>query len=960
MNHYTVHVRSFLLLMTLLLILCITNSVHRGIASSENLLLVASDWEEVGAGSATWGGISSNAGQSIWTSIAVDLDGFPYIAWQDKSSGDYEIYVRHWNGSYWEEFAGSASAGGISNNGGDSYVPSIAIGLNNKPYIAWHDTSGGDSEIYIKWWNGSSWSEVTPGSASGGGISNNSGSSGHKSLAFSPSGELHIAWGDDSSGDWEIYLLQLDGNSWVEIGGSASGGGISDNSGSSEYPSLAFNSSGLPYVTWMDNSGGELFDYDIYIKRFNGGGWEEVGAGSASGGGISNSSNMALSPSIAISSSDIPYVAWDTGTDGEIYIKKFFGGIWVEAGTGSASGGGVSNNSGYSLYPSLVIASNNVPYLAWEDDTSGDSEIYVRRLEGSAWVEAGIGSATGGGVSDNTGSSSNPSFGFTSGGIPYVSWQDSTDGDSEIYVRRWLGETPAPPASPELSEISNLDLDGDYTVSWSSVSEADSFELQEEFGSLYNWTTIYTGSSTNRNLTDRTTGEWCYPVRAQNAGGFSGWSAMECVLVEIIIRPDTPTLDPISNPDLDGNYSVSWSNVSANAYWLQERQNGGSWFPVTQDGNGFNHNVTDQADGTWCYRVKAVNSDGESEWSEVECTIVDTTPAPPPIPNLYAISNVDGDGNFSVHWSIVPGAESYELQEQYYNGGWSTIYTGGSTNQNLSGRVDGSWCYRVRASNSGGSSNWSSIECTIVSPTLDPPPNPPDNLSATSISQAQIDLSWQDNSTDESEFRIERSPNGDSNWTQIGIVGSNITSYSNTGLTCDTMYFFRVKSYRDLDFQSSEYSNIASTITAHCSDPPPNSSINYLPLCFKPIDKSFEGPWEVEDNDSISQANSPILSKNDYYGIHDDNNDYFGFYTNKAGIIILDMNSSQTAVNQHGYPVIQTQLFYQSTANMVDYTYGASAHIEYNGDAGWYFIRIYTLSEYVDDSKQYSLNVIYP
>jgi hypothetical protein len=166
-----------------------------------------SDWEEVGTGSASDGGISDNSGHSSVPSVAIAPDGTPYVAWEDSSHGDSEIYVRRWNGSDWEEVGtGSASDGGISDNSGDSYWSSVAIALDGTPYVAWRDDSGGDWEIYVRRWNGSDWEEVGTGSASGGGISDNTGGSGWPSLAIAPDGRPYVAWGDDSGGDWEIYV----------------------------------------------------------------------------------------------------------------------------------------------------------------------------------------------------------------------------------------------------------------------------------------------------------------------------------------------------------------------------------------------------------------------------------------------------------------------------------------------------------------------------------------------------------------------------------------------------------------------------------------------------------------------------------------------------------------------------------------------------------------------------------
>ena len=170
--------------------------------------VTAESWDEVGTDSACSGGISNNSGHSWWPPLAIAPDGRPYVAWEDSSHGDSEIYVRRWNGSDWEEVgAGSASGGGISDNGGESRFTSVAIAPDGTPYVAWGDQLGSANwEIYVRRWNGSDWEEVGTGSASGGGISDNTGGSGWPSLAVAPDGRPYVAWGDDSGGDWEIYV----------------------------------------------------------------------------------------------------------------------------------------------------------------------------------------------------------------------------------------------------------------------------------------------------------------------------------------------------------------------------------------------------------------------------------------------------------------------------------------------------------------------------------------------------------------------------------------------------------------------------------------------------------------------------------------------------------------------------------------------------------------------------------
>ena len=87
----------------------------------------------------------------------------------------------------------------------------------------------------------------------------------------------------------------------------------------------------------------------------------------------------------------------------------------------------------------------------------------------------------------------------------------------------------------------------------------------------------------------------------------------------------------------------------------------------------------------------------------------------------------------------------------------------------------------------------------------------PSALTATTVSQARIDLSWTDNSDHEEGFRIERSPDGTTRWTEIATVDANVTTYEDIGLPGGTTQTYRVRAYGGTD--SSVPSNMASATT---------------------------------------------------------------------------------------------------------------------------------------------------
>lgn len=98
--------------------------------------------------------------------------------------------------------------------------------------------------------------------------------------------------------------------------------------------------------------------------------------------------------------------------------------------------------------------------------------------------------------------------------------------------------------------------------------------------------------------------------------------------------------------------------------------------------------------------------------------------------------------------------------------------------------------------------------------------NAPTNLTATAVSISQIDLSWTDNSNNESMFFIERSLSEASGFIRIKSVPANQTTFSNINLNPNTTYYYRVQAYPGYD-PGSDYSNVAYATTSSNETAPP-------------------------------------------------------------------------------------------------------------------------------------------
>lgn len=84
-------------------------------------------------------------------------------------------------------------------------------------------------------------------------------------------------------------------------------------------------------------------------------------------------------------------------------------------------------------------------------------------------------------------------------------------------------------------------------------------------------------------------------------------------------------------------------------------------------------------------------------------------------------------------------------------------------------------------------------------------PIAPSNLTGSVVSSSQINLSWTDNSTNETGFNIERKT-GTGIYAVVGTTATNVTLFNDTGLTPNTTYTYRVYSNNSVG-NSLTYSN---------------------------------------------------------------------------------------------------------------------------------------------------------
>jgi hypothetical protein len=165
--------------------------------------------------------------------------------------------------------------------------------------------------------------------------------------------------------------------------------------------------------------------------------------------------------------------------------------------------------------------------------------------------------------------------------------------------------------------------------------------------------------------------------------------------------------------------------------------------------------------------------------------------------------NIVVAGDYEVYeWHTIGANRSTAVpHEVVYNGGSTTV----NVNQQLNDarwRLVGSYSFasgtagyvRIKDSftDAGQVAIADAVKFVYAGPTL-VPPAAPSGLAATPVRATRIDLTWVDNSSDETNFVLARSTTAGGPYTDVATLAANTTSYNNTGLTADTTYYYVVR-----------------------------------------------------------------------------------------------------------------------------------------------------------------------
>ena len=231
--------------------------------------------------------------------------------------------------------------------------------------------------------NGTSWLPLGANSASGGGISNSASSV--SDLAVATDGtKVTAAWSQpDAQARQQIYLREYNGAAWVELSGSASGGG-------SVQRLVRAGRLPLPISVESCSSRGSrrvvrrLLPLIFMLPAIPVDRGPRPERALCHRAGVSHSTGSALQAKLAANGGN-SYLTWvnnplvfQTNPGLNIYAEVWNGTAFVEEVPGDASYGGVASISIQSRTLAMAVDTTGHPFLAWDDVMSGTASVLAR------------------------------------------------------------------------------------------------------------------------------------------------------------------------------------------------------------------------------------------------------------------------------------------------------------------------------------------------------------------------------------------------------------------------------------------------------------------------------------------------------------------------------------------------------------------------------------------------------
>jgi subtilisin family serine protease len=297
---------------------------------------------------------------------------------------------------------------------------------------------------------------------------------------------------------------------------------------------------------------------------------------------------------------------------------------------------------------------------------------------------------------------------------------------------------------------------------------------------------------------------YTYQVRAANLNGLSAPSNSQTL--RTLRAPVAPSaLDASAYTPTQVLLQWRDNSETETGFKVERRQPDGSWTEIaTTHANTPSYLDSGRTTGTtYAYRVRAGSGGYLTAYTNTASVTLLPAPAAPTSLNASPVSATQ----VRLTWTAdTANVTAFRLERKMSGQVFQEVQKlSSATTECLDGNLapNTTYAYRLRAANGTVFSPYSGQ----VSATLWGAPADPSELTAVATSPTQIKLTWKDNSSTETSFRVERLATGGV-WPEIKVLPANSTFYIDSGRTAGVTYSYRVRAVSGTYFTG--YTNTSS------------------------------------------------------------------------------------------------------------------------------------------------------
>lgn len=291
----------------------------------------------------------------------------------------------------------------LSNTDNNSRAPQVVVTEDGTVHIVWEETAEGEiGSLYHTFGSSGAWSSPTE-------IIGDS-----PSLATGSAGEVHMAYVSQSGATLDVFYMRWDGSAWTLPVN------VSQTSGISSAPAIAYTSGGVLHLIWADNTSGTMALQ--HGQSSDGVSWSTFP--------IPNGDGEA--PAVAVGPGDVLNVVWQspdalTGQN-DVWYMEYDAGKWSlpEAVSDSPDVN--------SIAPDVAVDPDGTVHVVWQEAIGTNSAIYHAARSAGTWSSPQD-------VSGTLASASLPALHINSIGSGFLAWDEGSSimGRAlDVGTGRWL------------------------------------------------------------------------------------------------------------------------------------------------------------------------------------------------------------------------------------------------------------------------------------------------------------------------------------------------------------------------------------------------------------------------------------------------------------------------------------------------------------------------------------------